>query len=113
MLVPDLQTRTSDSQSKAEVQGRVAKGTMIQLAHPHVPTRAGGCRLWLREVHTVWTGDQRSAAFSYPCGSSPGLCRIEMQTLPSAYTARTAALREPWYAMCGSLDHLWLWRVAL
>ena len=49
----------------------------------------GQCRVdaltfWGR---TVCTGDQRSNAFSYPCGSSPGLCRMEMHTLPSAYTA--------------------------
>jgi hypothetical protein len=37
---------------------------------------------------TVCTGDQRSAAASYPIGSSPGLCKIEMQTLPSGYTAK-------------------------
>ena len=37
-------------------------------------------------VSTVCTGDQRSFACSYPIGSSPGLCRMEMHTLPSGYT---------------------------
>lgn len=36
---------------------------------------------------TVCTGDHRSAAVSYPCGSSPGLWRMEMHTRPSTYTA--------------------------
>ena len=32
---------------------------------------------------TVWTGDHRSLATSYPWGSSPGLCRMDMHTRPS------------------------------
>ena len=37
-------------------------------------------------VSTVCTGDHLSLALSYPFGSSPGECKIEMQTLPSGYT---------------------------
>lgn len=37
----------------------------------------------MRMVSTVWTGSQRSAAFSYPYRSSPGSCRMEMHTLPT------------------------------
>lgn len=37
-------------------------------------------------VSTVCTGDQRSLACSYPIGSSPGECRMEMHTRPSEYT---------------------------
>ena len=33
---------------------------------------------------TLWTGLQRSDADSYMVGSSPGACKMEMQTLPSA-----------------------------
>ena len=32
---------------------------------------------------TLCTGLQRSDACSYIVGSSPGVCRIEMQTVPS------------------------------
>ena len=35
---------------------------------------------------TDWTGLHLSALVSYPIGSSPGACKIEMQTLPSGYT---------------------------
>ena len=35
---------------------------------------------------TVWTGDHLSEAASYPNLSSPGSCRIEIQTSPSSYT---------------------------
>ena len=35
---------------------------------------------------TLWTGLQRSDADSYMVGSSPGACKIEMQTVPSGYT---------------------------
>jgi hypothetical protein len=37
-------------------------------------------------VSTVCTGLHRSLACSYPVGSSPGECRIEIQTRPSEYT---------------------------
>ena len=33
-----------------------------------------------------WTGLHLSELDSYPIGSSPGACKIEMQTLPSEYT---------------------------
>ena len=42
-------------------------------------------------VSTVWMGDQRSLACSYPFGSFPGACRMEMHTRPSGYTAPGAA----------------------
>lgn len=32
---------------------------------------------------TLWTGLQRSDACSYIVGSSPGVCKMEMQTVPS------------------------------
>ena len=32
---------------------------------------------------TLWTGLQRSDACSYMVGSSPGVCKIDMQTVPS------------------------------
>lgn len=35
-----------------------------------------------RMVSGVCTGDHRSDADSYPYASSPGACRIEMQTSP-------------------------------
>lgn len=35
---------------------------------------------------TLCTGDHLSALDSYPIGSSPGACKIDIQTLPSAYT---------------------------
>lgn len=37
-------------------------------------------------VSTVCTGDHLSLAFSYPFGSSPGVCKMEMHTRPSGYT---------------------------
>ena len=37
-------------------------------------------------VSTVCTGLHRSLACSYPIGSSPGECKMEMHTRPSAYT---------------------------
>lgn len=40
---------------------------------------------------TLCTGLHRSDADSYMFGSSPGACRIEMHTFPSAYTARAPA----------------------
>ena len=39
-------------------------------------------------VSTVWMGDHLSEASSYPLGSSPGECKIEMQTFPSGYTIK-------------------------
>jgi len=35
-----------------------------------------------RIFSTLWIGDQRSDACSYRFGSSPGGCRMEMQTVP-------------------------------
>jgi len=40
----------------------------------------------MRIVSTLWTGDHLSFALSYPYLSSPGSCKIEMQTVPSGYT---------------------------
>jgi len=36
-----------------------------------------------RIFSTLWTGLHLSALDSYPKGSSPGACKMEMQTLPS------------------------------
>ena len=65
-------------------------------AHSHTPTcraRCGSAEPMSHCYHasqqlTVCTGDHLSAAVSYPCGSLPGLCRIEMHTRPSGYTAQ-------------------------
>lgn len=38
-------------------------------------------------VSTVCTGNQRSEAVSYPYLSSPGSCRMEIQTTPSGPTS--------------------------
>ena len=46
------------------------------------------CRHSAHSPLTDCTGDQRSEAVSYPCGSSPGLWRMEMHTRPSLYTAQ-------------------------
>lgn len=35
---------------------------------------------------TLCTGLHRSALLSYPVGSSPGACRMDIHTLPSGYT---------------------------
>lgn len=48
------------------------------------------CRHQAHSLLTDCTGDQRSEAVSYPCGSSPGLWRMEMHTRPSLYTAQQA-----------------------
>jgi hypothetical protein len=42
---------------------------------------------------TLCTGLQRSEACSYMVGSSPGVCNIEMQTFPSAYTKHVVSAR--------------------
>ena len=41
-----------------------------------------------RIFSTLCTGDQRSVLDSYPIGSSPGACNIDMHTLPSEYTEK-------------------------
>ncbi len=46
----------------------------------------------IRIFSTLWIGDQRSDACSYWSGSSPGGCRIDIQTSPLLYTGFVSTL---------------------